>query len=210
MAKKILWILFVVLAIIVGLYPGIYFILDRKFGLLSSKSEEVLGNLFWNIGFYTHIILGGVALLVGWAQFGTKFRNRNLDLHRTLGKIYVIAALLSSSAGIGIGFVANGGLIASIGFICLGSTWLYSTLMAYVNIRNGHVKQHQIMMIYSYAACAAAITLRIWLPLLVMATGKFITAYTIVAWLCWVPNILIAYLIVRNLFSQKIETAALE
>lgn len=58
-------------------------------------------------------------------------------------------------------------------------------------------------MIYSYAACFAAVTLRIWLPLLTAAfLGDFIKAYTIVAWLCWVPNIIVAYFIVRRLPSR--------
>jgi len=49
-------------------------------------------------------------------------------------------------------------------------------------------------MIYSYAECFAAVTLRIWLPLLTLVLGEFLTAYRIVAWLCWVPNILFAYI----------------
>lgn len=105
--KKTAWILFIALAILIGLYPVIYFIQDRNFGLLSSKSTELLDNSIWNTGFYTHIILGGVALLTGWTQFGEKFRNRNLSLHRRIGKVYVIAVLLSSSAGIYIACFCN-------------------------------------------------------------------------------------------------------
>ena len=114
MTRKGLWILFVVLAIVTGLYPGIYFLIDRKFGLLSSKSNELLTNTFWNIGFYTHIILGGLALLIGWTQFSTNFRNKNLTLHRRTGKVYVIAVMLSSVAGICIGFFATGGLVSFV------------------------------------------------------------------------------------------------
>lgn len=40
---------------------------------------------------------------------------------------------------------------------------------------------------------------RVWLPLLIMAFGDFIVAYSIVAWLCWVPNLLVANFIVRKL-----------
>ena len=42
MAQKGLWILAAILAMLIGLYPGIYFFVDRKFGLLSSKSNEIL------------------------------------------------------------------------------------------------------------------------------------------------------------------------
>ena len=208
MTKKALWVLFAVLSIMIGLYPAIYFFTDRNFGLLSSKSEELLANIFWNFGFYTHIILGGLALFIGWAQFSPKLRNKNLRLHRQIGKLYVIAVLLSSMAGIGIGLFATGGFLTSAGFISLGVIWFYTTLMAYITIRKKQLELHQNMMIYSYAACFAAVTLRIWLPLLIMIFGNFITAYTIVAWLSWVPNIIVAYLIVRRLEeSRKVSLA---
>lgn len=194
----------IVLAIVIGLYPGLYFLIDRKFGLLSSKSIELLNNTFWNIGFYTHILLGGLALLIGWTQFSSKIRDNNLTLHRRIGKLYVISVLLSSLAGIGIGFFATGGILSSSGFICLGVIWFSTTVIAYVNIRNRQIEKHQKMMIYSYAACFAAVTLRIWLPLLIMTFGNFITAYNIVAWLCWVPNLLVANLITRRIRAYNI------
>jgi uncharacterized membrane protein len=204
MAKKVLWILLVALAIIIGLYPSIYFLMDRKFGLLSSKSAELLTNIFWNIGFYTHIVLGGIALLVGWTQFSSKIRIRNLALHKQIGKIYLIAVILSSIAGIYIGFFATGGLVSSLGFICLGIIWFYTSLKAYLYVKNKQIEEHQKMMIYSYAACFAAVTLRIWLPLLTLIYGDFVKAYAIVAWLCWIPNLIVASLITRRLAPQKI------
>ena len=140
MARKGLWILLVVFAIIIGLYPSIYFFIDRKFGLLSYKTDGLLANIFWNIGFYTHIILGGLALLIGWTQFGPKFRNKHLSLHKQLGKIYIIAALFSSIAGIFITFFATGGIVSSLGFFCVGIIWFYTTIMAYLAIRNGHIE----------------------------------------------------------------------
>lgn len=196
--RKILEKLFATLAIIIGLYPAIYFLVDRKFGLLQTKSEELLSNLGWNVAFYTHIILGGVALLIGWTQFSRKLRDKNIKLHRIIGKIYICSVLLSSVSGMYIGFFATGGLWASIGFISLAVIWFTSTLIAYLTIRKGKVDMHYKMMVYSYAACAAGITLRIWLPLLTLLTKDFVSAYLITAWLCWVPNIVIAYLYIRR------------
>lgn len=189
----------IVFAVLIGLYPGIYFLIDRKFGLLGSKPGELLTNTFWNIGFYTHIILGGLALLTGWTQFNSNFRNRNLSLHRRMGMVYIVAVVLSSISGIYIGFFATGGFLSSLGFITLGVVWLVSTVKAYTSIRMGAINIHQRMMIYSYAACFAAVTLRIWLPLLLNIFGDFVTAYTIVAWLCWIPNLMVAYLISRQI-----------
>lgn len=196
--NKVAWFVFAFLAICIGLYPLLYLFIDREFGLLASKDESLLANVFWNIGFYGHTLLGGLSLLIGWIQFSKKIRTANIKRHRTVGKVYVIAAIISGACGIYIGFYATGGLISSLGFISLGLVWLYTTIKAYLAIKKGDLSLHQNMMIYSYAACFAAVTLRIWLPLLSLSLGDFESAYRIVAWLCWVPNIIFAFFWVRR------------
>ncbi|MCL6265010.1 DUF2306 domain-containing protein [Flagellimonas myxillae] len=196
--NKIAWVVFAFLAIGVGLYPVLYWVNSEPFGLLLSKTSALLESQLWNIGFYGHVTLGGVALLTGWSQFSKKIRARNLKLHRNLGKIYVVSVLISGICAVYIGFYATGGLIPALGFISLGVVWLYTTLKAYFAIRAKDLGLHQGMMIYSYAACFAAVTLRLWLPLLTMMFGEFLMAYKIVAWLCWVPNMIFAYFWVRK------------
>ncbi|MEP3211079.1 MAG: DUF2306 domain-containing protein [Maribacter sp.] len=196
--NKVGWFVFAFLAIGVGLYPLLYFFLDRKFGLLASKSDALLADVFWNTGFYGHILFGGLALAIGWVQFSKKIRSRQLNLHRNLGKVYVIAVVISGICGIFIAFNATGGIITMLGFMGLGLVWLYTTSKAYFAIRKADIQLHQGFMIYSYAACFAAVTLRIWLPLLTIGFGDFTVAYRIVAWLCWVPNIIFAYFWVRR------------
>lgn len=196
--NKVSWVVFVVLALAVGLYPLTYFFVDRKFGLLASKSNELLADTMWNIGFYGHILLGGLALFIGWAQFSKKLRTANLKVHRNVGKLYIIAVMISGICGIYIAFEATGGLIASLGFIGLGTIWLFTTLRAYLAVRNKDITLHKGFMIYSYAACFAAVTLRIWLPLLNIVLDDFVLAYRIVAWLCWLPNMVFAYFWVKR------------
>jgi len=203
MATKILKWLMAALAVFVGLYPFMYFFVDRKFGLLQSKSETLLADVFWNTGFYTHIILGGIALLIGWIQFSEKFRTNRLSWHRTIGKVYVVTALISAMAGIFIALSATGGIVATLGFMSLGLFWFFSTFKAYTSIRNMKIDAHQKWMIYSYAACLAAVTLRIYLPLLIMAFGDFTPAYLLVAWLCWVPNLIVAFVIIKRMEKRK-------
>lgn len=206
--KIALYGLFAIFAIAIGLYPIIYFMPEMPSGLLNSKPPALLADTLWNIGFYTHISLGGLALLVGWIQFSKKMRTRYINAHRRIGMIYIISVVLSGTAAIYIGFFATGGLIASIGFISLGIVWLTFTLMAFFRIREKKVYEHQRMMIYSYAACFAAVTLRIWLPLLIMTFQDFIIAYRIVAWLCWVPNLMVAYYFVERGGSLRLPTIA--
>ena len=192
--KKTLWFLLIISALAIGFYPAIYFFIDRKFGLLSTKSPELLGNVFWNIGFYTHILGGGIAMLVGWAQFISQWRKRYPALHRNLGKIYVITAILSGLAGYSIAFFATAGTVAAAGFVGLALVWLYTTWEAYSNIQKGRVEEHERLMLYSYAACFGAVTLRIWFPMLSAILKDFDLAYQWAAWLCWVPNLLVVRL----------------
>ncbi|WP_418500404.1 DUF2306 domain-containing protein [Flagellimonas sp.] len=196
--NKTAWAVFAILAIGIGLYPLMYFFSAEEFGLLQGKSKDISANIIWRIGFFGHIVFGGLALLTGWSQFSKKLRTKKLDLHRNLGKIYVLSALVSGICGVYIGFYASGGLVPSLGFISLGIVWLFTTIRAYAAIRKKDVSLHQGMMIYSYAACFAAVTLRIWLPLLTIILGEFLLAYKIVAWLCWVPNIVFAHFWVRR------------
>ena len=93
--QKITWWLFAGLSIAIGLYPFIYFVIDPHFGLLATKKQALLSKQLWNIGFYSHIVLGGIALLIGWSQFSQKLRKNRMDLHRTIGKVYVVSVLVS-------------------------------------------------------------------------------------------------------------------
>ena len=200
--SKVLWTIAIVFIILVGLYPIMYFVIDVDFGLLESKSSELLANRIWNASFMLHISFGGIALLSGFSQFSKRIRTKRVKLHRQLGRIYVIAALISGLAAVYIGFYATGGIISATGFILLGLTWLYTSIKAYLKIKKKDSIAHERFMYYSYAACFAAVTLRLWLPLLTMAFG-FTTGYQIVAWLCWVPNLLVAHWLINKLPSQQ-------
>ncbi|MFY0689319.1 MAG: DUF2306 domain-containing protein [Cyclobacteriaceae bacterium] len=206
MMRRFGWWIFGILSVSIGLYPIIYFLIERTFGLLSSKSETLLNDGLWNTAFYTHIVLGGLALLVGWTQFNDRVRLSRPALHRTIGKVYVLAVMASGFSGLYIAMFATGGLISILGFASLAIIWLSSTLQSFMAIvRERNVIKHQRLMVYSYAATFAAVTLRIWLPILIGIFGEFLPAYQMVAWMCWVPNLAVAYLIVRKMdFSKTI------
>jgi hypothetical protein len=184
----------VVLATLIGLYPLLYLIPNTSnIGLLSSKADDLLNSSWWMTAFYLHILPGGLALLIGWPQFVKKFRKERIGLHRSIGKVYVLAILISGLAGLYLAVYANGGPVAKWGFGGLAAGWLLTTGLAYLRVREKKIAEHQMWMIRSYALCLAAVTLRLWLPLF---TGffkmEFLPAYRIIAWLCWVPNLLFA------------------
>ena len=70
---------------------------------------------------------------------------------------------------------------------------LVTTGSAYVAARQRLFTVHLRWMVRSYALIYAAVTLRLLLPMLIGAFhGDFLTAYRLVSWLCWVPNLLFA------------------
>lgn len=209
MLKKGLWALFIFLALAIALLATIPFFIEDKFGIMEMKTDELLANKIWLFGLYTHIISGGIALLIGWSLFIKRLRNKFPSVHRNIGKIYVISALIGALSGIFIGFYATGGLIASAGFITVGVIWFYTTLNGYRHIKNGRTLQHEKMMIYSYSVCFAAVTLRFYLPLSMALEIDFVIAYKFIAWLSWLPNLIIAYLLTtRQSPLQTAETTA--
>jgi len=89
------------------------------------------------------------------------------------------------------------GLIASAGFLALGAAWIVATGLAVRFILRGNAIKHRRWMIRSFALTAAAITLRIYLPLIFVFHWPFSIAYPAIAWLCWLPNALAAEVYLR-------------
>ncbi|HYO78416.1 MAG TPA: DUF2306 domain-containing protein, partial [Thermoanaerobaculia bacterium] len=95
------------------------------------------------------------------------------------------------------------GWITHLGFGTLGAFLVFTTLAAFLAIRKGDVERHRSWMIRSYALMFAAVMLRLELPFLGAAFG-FDDGYRIVAWLCWIPNALVAEAIVRSRSSAAV------
>lgn len=197
--KTFAWIVIALLSTSIGIYPVLYFITDMSQGILSFKPESLLNQTAFKIAFNMHIIGGGICLLVGWLQFVEKFRNSYLHVHRAIGKTYILSCLLSGIGAFYLAFYATGGIVSELGFGTLALLWLYTTLKAYMAIRARRQHTHRAWMIRSFALAFAAVTLRIWLPLAQIGLHMdFISAYQVIAWLCWVPNLIVAEWIVRR------------
>jgi Predicted membrane protein (DUF2306) len=196
--KTVVYLPLIFLILLISVYPLQFFRVEGKVGILNMKSDALLADWVWKTFFYLHISFGGLALLVGWLQFNKRLRENYRAVHRAIGKMYVFSVWLSA-LGVGyIGFFAEGGIIAFLGFMTGGLIWSYTTTRGYLSIRQGNVWEHQKFMMYSYAACVGAVTLRIWLPLLSSTTHNFILSYQIVSWMAWAPNLVVAYFLLNR------------
>lgn len=166
---------------------------------LAIKQTEVASRSEYLMIFYTHVYSSIFVLLAGFIALFFKLKKSNW--HRYSGRIYVIFTLLFSSlSGVYMGFFANGGFVGKLSFVILGILWFYTTYKAYQEIRNGNIVKHQHWMWRSYALCFSAVTLRLWKVILVyLFHPNPMDVYQIIAWLGWVPNlILVQYLIKKQ------------
>jgi uncharacterized membrane protein len=153
----------------------------------------------------THIIASMLAILIGAFQFLPPLRKgRLLKVHRWLGRAYLLSILFGGLSGLYMSQFAHGGIISELGFGVLAVLWLYSGFRAYKDIRNKNIEGHRQWMIRNYALTFAGVMLRVWVPISGAIGFDFTTAYTAIAWMCWVPNLIFAqWIINRTKRSQR-------
>lgn len=149
-------------------------------------------------GALVHMVCSPVALVAGALQVNRAIRTRHLVLHRWLGRLYVLAVLLAGSSGLALAFGSFGGPITHWGFGLMAVLWLTSTGLGWMAMRRGQRKAHRDWMLRSYALTLAAVTLRIYVPASQIAGLPFEDAYRVIAWLCWVPNLLVVEWLIRR------------
>ena len=187
MGRKIGWWVVVALGWLVAAYGlATAFLGDRVY---PSELADSFRARPW--GIFTHALFGSIAMILGPWQFRRGLR-WNRALHRWLGRVYLGGCLLTGGAGLYLAPYSDGGMMTHLGFGSLAVILLGVSATAYRAIRNRQVARHREWMIRSYALIFAGVTLRIELPLLIAVLGQFQSAYLIVAWLCWVPNLLAA------------------
>lgn len=164
-----------------------------------------LNFLAHKIGIYTHVFAAVVALSCGPLQFSGWIRRRHPQIHRTIGRAYLgIGVGLGGLAGLYMSVFAFDGLMVKLAFGSLAVLWLFTGLRAYQAIRRGAIDEHRQWVIRNFSLTLAAVTLRIYLPLTMIAGIPFVHAYPYIAWLAWVPNLVVAELILTKLHGKSL------
>ena len=151
-----------------------------------------------------HVLSGMIALLIGPFQFVGRLRRRFVRLHRFMGASYVASATGLGVSGLILAPTAYTGLVASFGFTVLDLAMLFTTWTAVRMIFASRYDDHRRWMIRSFSLIMAGVMLRVWSPLydglaaLGIVNFSFETAYAGIAWLCWVPNLLLAIWFTRK------------
>ncbi len=207
-ARRLLRLIGGGLAALLGVFVAAYALAGL---LVPAVRSPLIANLIVStpVLLVLHLTGGAVAISIGAFQLSTRIRTRRIVVHRWLGRLYVLGVLFGGVAGLLLSLRADGGLAARLGFGMLAALWLGSTVTAYIHIRNRRIELHRAWMLRSYALTFAAVTLRIWLPLSQIAGIAFPEAYATIAWLCWVPNlVVIEWFVLRRRSALAFQSAA--
>ncbi len=162
------------------------------------SKQNVLHVTAWRYSFYLHIFLSLPVLLLGFMQVNKLLLHRSLALHRKLGKVYGYLVLIASApSGLIMAIYANGGIAAQVSFFLIAVLWWLFTYLGVVKAKNNLLLQHRAFMYRSFALTLSAITLRSYVfivPHFVHIPGNLF--YVVVAWMSWMPNLLVAELII--------------
>ena len=151
------------------------------------------------LALWTHVAAASVAMAAGVPQFLPRLRTRWRALHRWTGRIYGVAVMLGAVSGFVLGATALGGPVTQTGFATLAFLWGGVTFIALRHAVARRIDLHRRWMIRSFALTFAAVTLRLQVPIWVLSLGTDYTGVLpIIAWTCWVPNLIIAEWLIRR------------
>jgi uncharacterized membrane protein len=105
-----------------------------------------------------HTLAGTLALLIGPINFSSRIRQRHLQLHRILGRIYVASVFVGSFTGIALAWGRPG----LPGTSMQAAAWMVCTTAAFVTARNRQIAVHRQWMARSYAVTFTFVSSRVF------------------------------------------------
>ncbi len=178
-----------------------YFPPQFEFGFLIGRQSYFYS--WYAVVFYTHVISSPIALFLGLVQSIDWMRNRSRRVHRIFGYGYTIAVLLfAAPSGFAMSVKANGGVSAATAFALLAIWTSVATWRGFRWARRGDFVKHRQWMTRSYLLICSAVLLRFIAAVAAQFELDFLT-YGEMAWLSWLPSLLIYEVILRRKRSIK-------
>jgi len=184
-----------VMFIVFGLMTA-FVLLTRDSQLLDAKSflRTRYAPIPWLM--MLHGIPGAMALVLGVFQFSTRLRQKYLQVHRIMGRVYVGSVLIAAPAAIKVS------MILVVPTLLMASTiqafgWLATTATALYCVRTGQIQQHKEWMMRSYPFAMVFVVVRTIMG--IPAVGRMgelgleNTVWSVIATACFLPSFVIAW-----------------
>jgi len=189
---RIVWMLLALLSLGIAAYSARYLLHPPQ------TSAEALGNPVGVPWLFVHVAGAVTALVLGSFQFLPALRRGAGPPHRWIGRVYVAGCLVGGAAGLILAPGSFAGPMASAGFGSLAVIWIAVTLLGWRAAVQGRFSDHRRWMIRSWALTLAAVTLRLYLPTVMVLELPFLPWYRAISFLAWVPNLVAAELWLRR------------
>jgi len=141
------------------------------------------------VSFDIYLILGGIALLIGWFLFYSNSKEGLIAFDSFFSKLYLELVLFSSIATVLIGFSLVLDVISSAGYVSLGFIWIYTSTKAFVYKKKEKSWEYKNMLMLSYVLCFSVINFCLGYSLPIFE-GRDSTNM-LIAW-SWILTLLIA------------------
>lgn len=159
----------------------------------------------WRWAFYVHVFTSPVAYITALIQF-LPFVKHKVRTHQINGWIFFISYLaLAGPSGFILAIYANGGFWGQTSFLILSFLWMTFGIMAFRSAINHDYQAHINWVMRSLFLMSSAVFLRFYAYLL----GYFHidlhpkSAYILIAWISWVPNLILGEFILKRDFVQR-------
>ncbi len=137
-----------------------YFPPDFTSDFLHGRERHFLG--VYKGAFYTHILSGPVALVVGLVLIGERFRSRFPSWHRRLGRFQVACVLLLvTPSGLAMAHHAAAGPIAAVGLAALAITTAICVALGAWAAATRRFADHRRWMWRCYLLLCSAVVIRV-------------------------------------------------
>ena len=190
----------------------VFVVVTRDRTLLDSRSflRQRYAVIPWLM--FAHGIPGALALLLGVFQFSSRLRQRYLQVHRVMGRIYVGCVAISAPAAIVVAIslpimtLAMASTIQAVGWLVTTATGLYC-------VRTGRIQQHREWMMRSYPFAMVFIVVRAINSIPAIARmgelGIVTVVWSVIATACFLPSFVIAWqALAVSRGAVKVRTAA--
>jgi uncharacterized membrane protein len=150
--KTVLWIFLGLTALFVFITSEVLLVTD--YPMYHAYRLQVIADRHLLI---PHTLAGIFALLIGPINFSSRIRQSHLQLHRVLGRIYVISVFIGAFTGIALA----SGRPGLPGTSMQAAAWIVCTTAAFITARNRQVAQHRQWMARSYAVTFTFVSSRV-------------------------------------------------
>ena len=170
----------------------------RKYGHLDAGAY----GMFWSRRewLWMHIGSGALGILLGPLQWLTQWRRTRPQVHRNIGRVYLLAMLVACAGAAGLIATSPADLAFRIAFAATALAWLATAFVGFTAIRARRQQTHQRWMVRNYLITLSPITFRAMLRIPgVMELAPPPVMIPVLLWLSWVLLLVVHEIIVRGI-----------